>query len=110
MLKHLVYVEEDWFSRRLHGRDRQPPWDTVDWKADPDWEWHGSGSSAITPRPGKSLHEACSKPSVTEAMVCPPAQLLEGIQHPSQRAQDPAPTQTRWWVYRGHRCRLPHIS
>jgi pimeloyl-ACP methyl ester carboxylesterase/uncharacterized damage-inducible protein DinB len=42
MLKHLAYVEDDWFSRSLHGRDRQPPWDTVDWKADPDWDWHSA--------------------------------------------------------------------
>jgi len=39
MLKHLALVEDDWFSWWLHGRDRQPPWDTVDWDADPDWEW-----------------------------------------------------------------------
>src|ERR1700682_2333577 len=37
LLKHLAYVEDNWFSRWLHGRDRQPPWDAVDWKADPDW-------------------------------------------------------------------------
>ncbi|MDQ6714222.1 MAG: DinB family protein [Candidatus Dormibacteraeota bacterium] len=42
MLKHLAYVEDYWFSQRLHGQDRQPPWDTVDWKADPDWEWHSA--------------------------------------------------------------------
>lgn len=42
ILKHLAYVEEDWCSRWLHGRDRQPPWDTVDWGADPDWEWHSA--------------------------------------------------------------------
>jgi Protein of unknown function (DUF664) len=42
LLKHLAYIEDDWFSRWLHGRDRQPPWDTVDWKADPDWEWHSA--------------------------------------------------------------------
>jgi uncharacterized damage-inducible protein DinB len=42
ILKHLAYVEQDWFSRSLHGRDRRPPWDTVDWKADPDWEWHSA--------------------------------------------------------------------
>lgn len=42
LLKHLAYVEDDWSSRWLHGRDRQPPWDTVDWKADPDWEWHSA--------------------------------------------------------------------
>jgi len=42
LLKHLAYVEEDWFSRSLHGRDQEPPWDTVDWKADPDWDWHSA--------------------------------------------------------------------
>ena len=39
MLKHMAVVEEGWFSRSLHGRDYSPPWDAVDWKADPDWEW-----------------------------------------------------------------------
>jgi uncharacterized damage-inducible protein DinB len=42
LLKHLAYVEDDWFSRWLHGQDRQPPWDTVDWKADPDWDWYSA--------------------------------------------------------------------
>ena len=42
LLKHLAYVESDWFSGSLYGRDRQPPWDAVDWKADPDWEWHSA--------------------------------------------------------------------
>lgn len=27
LLKHLAYGEDDWFSRWLHGHDRQPPWD-----------------------------------------------------------------------------------
>jgi uncharacterized damage-inducible protein DinB len=39
LLKHLAYVEDDWFSWSLHGQDRQAPWNTVDWKVDPDWEW-----------------------------------------------------------------------
>ena len=42
LLKHMAYVEAHWFSQSLHGRERQPPWDTVDWKADPDWEWHSA--------------------------------------------------------------------
>jgi uncharacterized damage-inducible protein DinB len=42
LLKHMAYVESDWFSRALYGRDRVPPWDAVDWKADPDWEWHSA--------------------------------------------------------------------
>ena len=45
MLKHMAYVESDWFSRSLYGRDRQPPWDAVDWKADPDWEWHSAADN-----------------------------------------------------------------
>jgi len=44
MLKHLAFVEEDWCSRWLHGRDRQPPWSAVDWTADPDWEWHSAAA------------------------------------------------------------------
>ncbi len=39
LLKHLALVEDDMFCVKLHGADRSPPWDTVDWDADPDWEW-----------------------------------------------------------------------
>ncbi|SDS36132.1 DinB family protein [Actinopolymorpha singaporensis] len=39
LLKHLAAVEDDMFSVKLHGRSPQPPWDTVDWDTDPDWEW-----------------------------------------------------------------------
>jgi uncharacterized damage-inducible protein DinB len=46
LLKHLAYVEDDWCSRWLHGRDRQPLWDTVDWKADPDWDWHSAAEDS----------------------------------------------------------------
>jgi uncharacterized damage-inducible protein DinB len=46
ILKHLALVEADWFSRRLHGRELQAPWDTVDWKADPDWEWHSAAEDS----------------------------------------------------------------
>lgn len=42
MLKHLAYVEDSWFSYRLHGNPRTPPWDTVDWAADNDWDWHSA--------------------------------------------------------------------
>jgi Protein of unknown function (DUF664) len=39
MLKHLTGVEDYWFSQWLHGRGAPPPWETVDWAADPDWDW-----------------------------------------------------------------------
>jgi uncharacterized damage-inducible protein DinB len=46
MLKHLAYVEDHWFSRSLSGRDQQPPWNAVDWKADPDWDWHSAAEDS----------------------------------------------------------------
>jgi len=42
LLKHMALVEDDWFSVKLHGRDPHPPFDTADWDADPDWEWHSA--------------------------------------------------------------------
>jgi len=39
MLKHMAYVEDLWFSRKLMGHDPSPPWDTVDWQAHRDWDW-----------------------------------------------------------------------
>ena len=42
MLKHLALVENYWFSQQLHGHDSGPPWDTADWDADPDWDWHSA--------------------------------------------------------------------
>jgi uncharacterized damage-inducible protein DinB len=70
LLKHLAYVESDWFSRSLYGRDRQPPWDTVDWKADPDWDWHSAADD--TPEQLFMLWQdavARSRSLVTEALA-----------------------------------------
>jgi len=44
LLKHLAQVEDAHFSRLLLGREPGPPWDTVDWDADPDWEWHSAAA------------------------------------------------------------------
>ncbi|PUB26219.1 uncharacterized protein DUF664 [Promicromonospora sp. AC04] len=42
MLKHLAYVEDIWFNVRLAGNEPAPPWDTVDWAADRDWDWNSA--------------------------------------------------------------------
>ena len=70
MLKHMAYVEDVWFSRSLHGRDPFPPWDTVDWKADPDWDWDTAAGDSP-----EQLHElwqdavARSRSLVAEALT-----------------------------------------
>ncbi len=70
MLKHLAYVEEWWCSQWLHGRDPEPPWDTVDWGADPDWDWHSAVED--TPVQLHSLWQASaarSRALVTEVLA-----------------------------------------
>jgi uncharacterized damage-inducible protein DinB len=42
LLKHLALVEDDYFSQKLLGQEPGPPWNTVDWDTDPDWEWHSA--------------------------------------------------------------------
>ena len=42
LLKHLALIEDEYFTRKLHGRALPPPWDAVDWDSDPDWEWHSA--------------------------------------------------------------------
>jgi uncharacterized damage-inducible protein DinB len=46
LLKHLALIEDHYFSQQLLGRDPQPLWDTVDWDADPDWEWHSAADDS----------------------------------------------------------------
>ncbi|WP_225755668.1 DinB family protein [Actinotalea sp. Marseille-Q4924] len=70
MLKHLADVEDHWFSRSLHGNDPAPPWDTVDWAADRDWEW--SSAADDTPDQLRELWRAAvarSRELVAQALA-----------------------------------------
>ena len=70
LLKHLVRVEDYWFSRRLHGHPAQPPFDAVDRQADPDWEW--TSAAADSPDDLRELWRAAvtrSHERVAEALA-----------------------------------------
>jgi hypothetical protein len=70
LLKHLAFVEDEYFSRRLLGRDLGPPWDTVDWDVDPDWEWNSAAEDS--PEQLYALWQdavACSRSAVAEALA-----------------------------------------
>src|SRR5687768_9565353 len=42
MLKHLARFEDDMTSEWLHGREQRPPWSSVDWNAEHDWDWRSA--------------------------------------------------------------------
>lgn len=46
MLKHLAYVEDDWFGRWLWDVQDREPWASVDWDADEDWDWHSAADGS----------------------------------------------------------------
>ena len=39
LLKHLALVEDYYTARDLTGEEIGPPWNAVDFDADPEWEW-----------------------------------------------------------------------
>jgi uncharacterized damage-inducible protein DinB len=70
LLKHLAWAEEYWFARRLLGHKPTDIWASVDWDADPDWEW--TSASDDSPEDLFSLwHDAVdrSRTCVQEALA-----------------------------------------
>jgi uncharacterized damage-inducible protein DinB len=45
LLYHLALVEETWIEVRFGGLPAREPWTSVDWEADPDWEFRTAESS-----------------------------------------------------------------
>ncbi|MFE9577671.1 DUF664 domain-containing protein [Nocardia sp. NPDC006044] len=46
LLKHLARAEDEMFSRKLSGAPVSPPWDAVDWRAHPDWDFESAVDDA----------------------------------------------------------------
>jgi uncharacterized damage-inducible protein DinB len=93
MLKHLAYVEDLWFSRSLHGSDPAPPWDTVDWKADRDWDWHSAAQD--TPEQLRTLWRdaaARSRSLVAEALAD------GGLERPARRTWPDGRAPSLRWI------------
>lgn len=72
LLKHMALVEYDYFSYKLAGHAPGPgaPWGSVDWDADPDWEWRTAADD--TPEQLMTLWQdevARSRSAITEAVA-----------------------------------------
>ena len=57
MMKHLALNEAGWFGTTLAGTPHPPPFDAVDWDADPDWEWRTA--AADSPEQLRALYDDC---------------------------------------------------
>lgn len=56
LVKHMALVESSWLSRVLRDEPMLPPFDTADWDADSDWEFHSAAQD--TPEELAALHDA----------------------------------------------------
>jgi hypothetical protein len=72
LLKHMAWVETRWFAWSLFHLPMGEPWDSVDWKADRDWEWHSA--SHDTPEDLLKLWQS----SVEDARVLTARALADG--------------------------------
>jgi uncharacterized damage-inducible protein DinB len=92
MLKHLALVEDGWFSQCLRGNEYAPPWNSVDWDADADWEWHSAAHD--TP---EQLH-AIWQENVERSRTCLAGALAQGdMGQPAKRTkQDGRAISLRW--------------
>ena len=45
LLNHLALVEDWWFRVQFLGEQHVPPWEEVDWDADPDWEFRTAATT-----------------------------------------------------------------
>jgi len=45
LLNHLALVEDSWLRVRFLGEEPVPPWDRIDWDADPDWEFRTAATT-----------------------------------------------------------------
>jgi len=60
LLYHLALVEEDWLEVRFAGLPDREPWASVDWDADPNWEFRTAAH--LEPEQLQSRYrEACER-------------------------------------------------
>jgi uncharacterized damage-inducible protein DinB len=46
MLKHMACVEDGWFTEVAAEMPSPEPWASVDWDADPEWEWRTAANDS----------------------------------------------------------------
>ncbi len=74
LLYHLSLVEEVWMEVRFSGLPDREPWATVDWEADPNWEFRTA--ARLTPEQLRDRYrEACERSRQVVSAAAGPDQL-----------------------------------
>jgi Protein of unknown function (DUF664) len=74
LLYHLSLVEEDWMEVRFSGLPDREPWATVDWNADPNWEFRTATDLEPEQLRGR-YREACERSRHVVSAAAGPDQL-----------------------------------
>ena len=89
LLKHMAWVEDHWFSYALHGRDRLPVWEAVNWSE--EWE------SAATDSPD-SLRELWEAAVVRARADIDTVLKTGGLDHLAARGSNAGAPNLRWII------------
>ncbi|WP_329044401.1 DinB family protein [Amycolatopsis sp. NBC_01488] len=93
LLKHLAYVEDYWFSCVLFDREPAAPWNAVDWRETPDWDWDSAVDD--TPEQLSELWQdavARSRERYAEALA------NGGLAQPSKHTRRDGSTPSLRWI------------
>ena len=69
LLKHMTFVENEWFARWLPDNERLEPWLSIDWSAQPDWEWESASQDLPTALMGQWLEAVDLSRSITQSTL-----------------------------------------
>lgn len=76
LLHHLAYVEDYWFAEVASEAPSAEPWASVDWKAEPDWDWTSASTrSAAELRAFWASRVAASNATVARLLNADPDAL-----------------------------------
>ncbi len=88
LIKHMTLVEEGWFVTGFLGGEHSPPFDTVDWDADPDWEFRTAADDDLDDLLA-AYDAACDRSREIVAAA-------ESLDDRSVRHRDGEPVNLRW--------------
>ncbi|HLS43842.1 MAG TPA: DinB family protein [Ornithinicoccus sp.] len=93
LLKHMAVVESGWFSEDFTGGPLIAPFDSVDWEADRDWEWHTAHQD--TPEQLLELYDAAIEESqrITDQALASDEGLDTPTDRPNRHGEHPS---LRW--------------